>query len=164
MPPLQNDAPPLTLRRDPPAAESRARRWTSALALAVAGLIHLMPLPGLFGAPALRRLYDLTLDGLTLDGVATHDGTLLILLQHRAVLFGLLGALLLAAIRVAAWRAPALGAGLVSTASFLVIALGQDNTSAALQRVLVADVVAFTCLVVATWLHVASRARRSAAT
>ncbi len=159
MPPHQHDAPPLALRRDPPAAESRARRWTTALALAVAGLIHLMPLPGIFGAPALRRLY-----GLTLDGVATHDGTLLILLQHRAVLFGLLGALLLAAIRIAAWRTPALGAGLVSTASFLVITLGQDNTSAALQRVLVADVVALTCLVVGTWLHVASRARRSAAT
>lgn len=159
MPPFENDAPPLTLRRDPAAAESRARRWTTALALAVAGLIHLMPLPGVFGAPALRRLY-----GVTLDGVAAHDGTVLILLQHRAVLFGLLGALLLAAIRFAAWRAPALAAGLVSTASFLVIALGQDNIGAPMQRVLVADVVAFTCLVVATWLHVTSKARRSAGT
>jgi hypothetical protein len=84
------------------------------LVLLVAALVHLLPLTGVLGAPRLAALY----------GVAIGEPALLVLMRHRAVLFGVLGAFMLHA----AWSPPlqtwALGAALASTASFVVIALG----------------------------------------
>ena len=58
--------------------------------LLVAGVIHLLPLPGALGAGALARLYGL-------EPAALADPNLALLLRHRAVLFGVVGALLVAA-------------------------------------------------------------------
>ena len=55
--------------------------------LLVVGIIHLMPLLGVLGGDRLNSLYGLSLD----------EPNLQILMRHRAVLFGLLGALLVAA-------------------------------------------------------------------
>jgi hypothetical protein len=107
--------------------------------LALAGIIHLLPLPGVLGAGRLGRLY----------GVAIDDPNLSILLQHRAVLFGLLGALLVAAAWRPELRALALIAGLASTVSFLVIAWTADGYNAPLARVVAADIVAVILLLVA---------------
>jgi hypothetical protein len=110
--------------------------------LAVAGLIHLLPLPGLLGADWLARLYGVTPD----DGVV-------LLLRHRALLFGLLGGLLLAAALRPPLRTTALVGGLVSTAGFLVLAGDPTLLDPALWRVWVADVVALGCLVGAALLQ-----------
>jgi hypothetical protein len=108
-------------------------RWREAIVaigLALAALIHLAPLPGLLGADMLERLYGLRID----------DPSLLLLLRHRALLFGLLGTVLLVAIFRRAWRAPALLLGLASAGAFLLLA--PDGLGPALQRVLWADAVA----------------------
>lgn len=110
--------------------------------LALAGIIHLLPLPGVLGAGQLGRLY----------GVAVDDPNLAILLQHRAVLFGLLGALLVVAAFRAGLRTVALVAGLASTVSFLLIAWCVGDHNPQLARVVVADVVAVALLGVAAWL------------
>ena len=107
--------------------------------LTLAGIIHLLPLPGVLGAGQLRRLY----------GFAAEDPNLAILLQHRAVLFGLLGALLVAAAFRPELRAVALIAGLVSTVSFLVITWGVGGYNSQVARVVAADIVAVLLLVVA---------------
>jgi hypothetical protein len=107
--------------------------------LTLAGIIHLLPLPGLFGAGQLRRLY----------GIAVDDPNLAILLQHRAVLFGLLGALLVAAAFRPELRTVALIAGLVSTLSFLVIAWGVGGYNSPVARVVAADIVAVLLLLLA---------------
>jgi hypothetical protein len=109
------------------------------LLLASAGLIHLLPLPGVLGAEWLQRLY----------GVSVDDSDLVLLLRHRAVMFGLLGALLLAAARRPALRAPALLAGIVSTAAFLLLAGDPTALGPALRRVWLADVAALACLALA---------------
>ncbi|AEG93057.1 hypothetical protein [Ramlibacter tataouinensis] len=110
--------------------------------LAVVGIIHLLPLPGVLGPERLRLLYGIPLD----------DPNLVLLMRHRAVLFGLLGALLL----YAAWRPSlvplALMAGWASVAAFLVLAALQPGLNAALARVVTADVLAAFCLAVATAL------------
>lgn len=111
--------------------------------LLTAGLIHLLPLPGLFGAVQLERLYGITM--------VTPD--LEILLRHRAVMFGLLGALIVVAAFRAEWRLMAIGAGLISAVSFIVIALLVDGYGSAIHRVVVADVVAIVCLIVAAILE-----------
>lgn len=111
--------------------------------LTLAGVIHLLPLPGVLGAGQLTRLY----------GVATDDPNAVILLQHRALLFGLLGVLLIAAAFRPELRAVALVAGLVSTVSFLVIAWGVGGYNAQVARVVVADVLAVILLLLAAGIE-----------
>lgn len=117
-------------------------RLVAALLL-VAGLIHLLPLPGVFGATQLQSLYGFTIAGPDLE----------ILLRHRAVMFGLLGALLVAAAFRPAWRALAIGAGLVSASSFIAVAMLVGSYGPAIHRVVIADIVAIVCLVLAAALH-----------
>lgn len=119
----------------------------AATLLLIAGVIHLLPLPGVLGASHLTRLYGVTVD----------DPNLVILLRHRAVLFGLLGALLVAAVFRPEWRLLAAGLALVSAVAFLVIALGVGGYNNALQRVVIADVVAVACLLGAIAVELLSR-------
>lgn len=107
--------------------------------LVVAGAIHLLPLPAVLGGGQIARLY----------GVDVADRALVLLLRHRAVLFGLLGALLIGGAFLAPLRAIALGAGLVSTGAFLILAGDPRTLGAALARVWWADVAALACLVCA---------------
>lgn len=100
-------------------------------ALLIAGLIHLLPVMGVLGVTSLQRLY----------GTTVADPNLAILLQHRAVLFGLLAALMLGALGVQAWRVMALAMGLVSTSSFVLIALWVGGYNAEIGRVVAVDVV-----------------------
>jgi len=111
--------------------------------LTLAGIIHLFPLPGVLGAGQLTRLY----------GVSADDPNLGILLRHRAVLFGLLGALLIAAAFRPDLRPIAFIAGLVSTVSFLVIAWGVGGYNAQVARVVVADLLAVVLLLVAAGIE-----------
>lgn len=100
--------------------------------LLLAAIIHLLPLLGLFGRKRLSVLY----------GLDIHDPNLLILLQHRAVLFGMVGTLLLLAVLSSHWLNLALFVGFVSALSFLLIALSIGGYNSALKRVLRADIVA----------------------
>lgn len=135
------------------ASSERALRFTAGLALAVAAVIHLLPLPGVLGTQMLQRLY----------GIEALDADLLLLLRHRALLFGLLGMLLLGAIRHHALRTAAIGGGVASTAGFLLLAALGEAPGPALKPVLVADIVALLCLLVAATIHIRDRTRRQTA-
>jgi hypothetical protein len=118
------------------------RRWLLALGFGLAALIHLAPLPGLLSSTVLQRLY----------GLDIVEPDLLLLMRHRALLFGLLGAGLLLAIRLTSWRRPMWLAGVISAGGFLLLALG-GTYNAALQRVIVGDIVAVLALVaIAPWV------------
>lgn len=121
-------------------------RYIIAISLLLGAFIHLLPMVGVIGAEQLARLY----------GVALTDPDLLILMRHRAVLFGLLGVFLAVAAFVPALRTAAFIAGLVSAGSFLVIALGAGGYNAQLGRVVTADVVAVAVLAVGSLAHVRS--------
>jgi hypothetical protein len=112
--------------------------------LVVVGLIHLVPVTGVAGAARLADLYGLSIEGVDL----------LILMRHRAVLFGILGVLMVAAAFRKPLRATALAAGFASVGSFLALALAAGGYNAAIARVVGADVVALGLLVVALVLHV----------
>ena len=107
-------------------------KYVSVIALLIAGLIHLLPVPGVMGATALARLY----------GVEVVDPNTAILLQHRALLFGVLGVLMLGAIAVPGLRVAVLTVALCSAASFIAVALWVGGYNAAIGRVVTADVVA----------------------
>jgi hypothetical protein len=112
--------------------------------LCIVGLIHLLPLSGVLGAERLAALYGLRFDEPNLE----------ILMRHRAVLFGLLGAYVLYAAFQPMHQATALIAAWMSVLSFLGIAWSVGDYNAAISRVVWADVVATACLAVATAAYV----------
>ena len=121
-------------------------QYISVVALLVSGLIHLLPVSGVMGAAALTRMY----------GVEGLDPNTSILLQHRALLFGVLALLMFAAIAVPSLRLTVLGVSLFSAASFVAVALWAGGYNSAIGRVIVADVVASILLaaglIAETWL------------
>ena len=85
------------------------------------------------------------------------DASLVILMRHRALLFTLLGLLLVAAAFRPAWRGIALVAGYASVLGFLGYAYAAPGYNAELARVVLADWIALAALVVATIGHYAQR-------
>jgi hypothetical protein len=106
--------------------------------LLVVAAIHILPLSGVLGADQLAKLY----------GVSASEPNLAILMRHRAVLFGLLGALLAVAAFVPALQLVAFVAGFVSVGSFLLIAWLVGGYNAQVARVFTADIIAAACLVI----------------
>jgi len=113
------------------------------IALALVALLHALPLAGVLGAARLSTLY----------GVDARDPALELLLRHRAVLFGLLAAFLAWAAWQPALRGAGLLAGLVSVASFLLLAVPAGTLSPALVTVVKLDVAALILLLAAGIVH-----------
>lgn len=109
----------------------------AAIGLIIAGLIHLAPVTGLFGADRLASLY----------GIDLQDRGVVLLMQHRAVLFGLLGSLLILAAFVPGLRLAAVVGGVISIVAFLVLAGGPGNHMPAIARIVYADWIALVALV-----------------
>ena len=107
--------------------------------LGIAAVIHMLPVVGVLGTTRLERLY----------GIGVTGPDLAILMRHRAVLLGLLGVLLFAAIWHDDLRWAAIAGGLVADVSFLAIAAAHRGFNAEMRRVLVADVVSVVALVAA---------------
>ncbi len=108
----------------------------------LSGVIHLLPVSGVRGPEQLSKLY----------GLSFESPDLLILMRHRAVLFGLLGVLLIYGALQPRMRALALGFGLISVISFLYLAFSANGYGPPIGRVVVADLVALVCLSVAVAL------------
>jgi len=127
-------------------------RLASTLILLV-GLANLLPGVGVVSAPRVQVLY----------GVALEDPNLVILMRHRAVLFGVVGGLLVASAFHAPLRLVGLIVGLTSMVSFILIAWLVGNYSAELRRVVRVDVLASLALVGAAILDRLASAGRAAA-
>ena len=119
--------------------------------LIVIGLIHLLPLPGVLGSERLAALY----------GLGFNEPNLALLMRHRAVLFGLLGAFLLYAAFQPALHTMALVGAAVSVLSFLWLAWQEGGINAPVRRVVIADIVALVCVVVAAVVHALAQTPRS---
>lgn len=118
-------------------------RYLIPLMLVVVAVIHLMPLVGVLGVERLQSLYGLSIE----------DRNLEILMRHRAVLFGMLGGLLLVAAFYMPLRTTAFILGFVSVLSFLALSYAVGGYNAQLARVFMADVIALVCLIVGAWGH-----------
>jgi hypothetical protein len=119
------------------------QEWTIRIALCIVSLIHLLPLVGVSGRRALEKAY----------GIPVESPDLQLLLQHRAVLFGLLGAACLIAAFNAPWRPAVWCAALISTCSFMLLAWLAPSTNSAIARVVWADGVAIAALLIALVVH-----------
>lgn len=129
-------------------------RYVVGAMFVIVGVIHLLPLSGVLGAERLTTLY----------GVSLSDPNLVILMQHRAVLFGLLGLFFIFAAFRRSMQPAAFIAGFISVLSFLFLAWSVGGYNAQIGRVFVADVVALVCLSIgaAAYVYGTCAAKRSA--
>jgi len=119
-----------------------AERIITALMLVVA-VIHLIPIIGFSGADKLTSLYGIEMD----------DGNLEILMRHRAVLFGILGAFFAYAAFSPALQPLAFIAAFASLASFFYLALSVGDFSDPIRKIVIGDIVAAGCLVASIALY-----------
>lgn len=128
-----------------PADAADARGMWTALAYAVVGAIHLMPIAPVFLPETLSRLY----------GIAPTDSTLLVLMRHRAVLLALVGILCLWAVWWPPIRPAALLAAVINIAGFLGFYALYGNPAGALRTIAIADLIALPPLAFAAWTTLA---------
>ena len=120
--------------------------------LIIVGLINLFPVIGVISVESLARLYGYVPEGV--DAV--------ILMRHRAVLFGILGAGIVTSAFKPAFQLPACIAGLVSMLAFIALALAAGEYGDALNKVVVADVIGSLGLIIVLAILAVTRSRRSA--
>jgi hypothetical protein len=106
--------------------------------LICAGIIHLLPLAGVLGSERLAALY----------GLDFAEPKRAILMRHRAVPSGLLGAFLVYAAFKPHLQVIAFVAAFVSVVSFLLLTWSGGGHNPQIGRVVTADVVALVALVI----------------
>ena len=116
-------------------------------ALFVAGLINFVPIVGVISADQLERLYE----------VALTNDDLIILMRHRAVLFGMLGVFIIYSAFRESLQILACIAGLVSMVSFIILAYASGEFGQALDKVIVADVVGSIALILVLFIRLRSK-------
>ncbi|GLQ19728.1 phosphopantetheine adenylyltransferase [Algimonas porphyrae] len=105
-------------------------------------LIHVLPTMAVLMPARLSQLY----------GFEAGDAVLTTLLQHRALLFGILAAALIYAAFNAAVRWPVLIGAVISMGGFIVIAMIRGETGGALRSIVIADVIGLIIAAVAAGL------------
>ena len=117
-------------------------RALSTTLILLTGLVNLLPVSGVLASSRLEALY----------GVAIEDPNVVILLRHRAVLFGIIGGLLLVAALQVSLRPVAVAAGLTSMISFVLVAWLVGSYNPELRRVIVIDLIASFALLASLFL------------
>jgi hypothetical protein len=112
--------------------------------LVVIGIINTLPLSGLLSAARLRALYDIPLT----------DPATILLLRHRAVLFGIIGGFMLYSAFKPALQPLAMLAAGISMGSFLLLGFGSKSASGALGTIVVMDWVGLVALALAAILRI----------
>lgn len=115
--------------------------------IALVGVIHLLPGMGVFGVDRLAALY----------GIHAAEANLQVLMRHRAVLFALLGAFMVASAFYAHWRLPAYGFAFLSVLSFLWLVWVVGGVNAQLGRVVWMDWVALVLLMLGVCMEMIAR-------
>ena len=110
--------------------------YLCAAAFVMVAVINLLPVAGVLSDAWLVRLYL----------IEAPDGTLSVLLRHRAVLFGIVGGLLMVAAFKPDLRPLATVAGMLSMVSYVLLMVAVQPGNASLTRVAWIDVAAIVVL------------------
>ena len=113
------------------------------LLLALVGIVNLLPLAGIRSGALLAQAY----------GIAAPEGDLLILMRHRALLFGVLGGLILVSAFRRHLQPAAIAAGAVSMLGFVVLAVSAGEHGPEIRKVVFIDIAASLALLVAAALR-----------
>jgi hypothetical protein len=116
--------------------------------LIVVGLINFAPVIGVISAQKLESAYSVTLAG----------NDLAILMRHRALLFGILGAFILYSAYNPVYQSAAIIMGGVSMFGFALLAVGVGGYNEAVGKVLFLDLLGIFFLLAAVVLKYAGKA------
>lgn len=116
-------------------------RLISAL-LIIVGLINFFPAVGILSANVLANAY----------GIPVPEGDLLILLRHRALLFGIVGAIIIASSFRRHLRFIAIVAAFISMSGFIVLTLISAEHGEKLHNIMLIDIVGVILLMIAVLL------------
>lgn len=119
------------------------------ISLVLVGLINLAPVMGVFSAQQMAEAY----------GVAINQSEMVVLLKHRALLFGLLGGFTLFAVFVRSLQLPALLMSGLSMSGFALLMHFESVTSPAMQRILMFDYVGLVFWLLAVFAYTMNRSR-----
>lgn len=97
--------------------------------LVIVGLINFTPVVGLRSGFFLAQAY----------GIEEPTGNVLILLRHRAAMFGIVGGLIIAAALFPALQVAAVVVAYASMLSFVVLAMGQGGYGEQIRKVVIID-------------------------
>lgn len=126
------------------------REYYVQTALGVSSVINLLPTIGVVGPHRLQSLY----------GIDITEPNLLLMMQHRAVLFGLVGGILGGSIWWKQWRPLSFAAGLLSMGSYMLLGYSSSPSlkdfNAHIQRVFWIDAVGVVVLGSAAVLSISS--------
>ncbi len=118
-------------------------KWIVPSMLTTVAGIHLIPTIGIFGASKLHALY----------GMDFENENLIVLMRHRASMFGTLTGFLLYAAYDRKFERAGLIVGVCSVVPFLVFAHTSGSLNESVRRVVVADWIALACLAVGLAAH-----------
>lgn len=127
-------------------AKSTGTEQLVKIILILVGSVSALPVLGLFLPARLESIY----------GLAAIDEHVRLLLQHRALFFGMIGAGIIASAFKSAWRTPVLSVALLSKISFVLLVASTDATSE-INRVALIDGLAIILLSVILFLDMRSR-------
>ena len=114
-----------------------------AVMMLIIAVIHLIPVMGVLGAARLETLY----------GISINTPELEILMRHRAVMFGILGAFFVYAAFVPFLQPIAFLAAAATLIPFFYLAFSVGGYGQAINKILVGDAVALVALIVAVALY-----------
>lgn len=117
--------------------------WLASILLFVVGVINFLPVLGVVSADRLAAAYGIDLFG----------NDLVILLRHRALLFGVLGGFILYSVFFPVYRPPAMVIAAIAMIGYVVLMFAVGNYNAELYRVMLVDYVGIACLAVAAGIH-----------
>lgn len=121
-------------------------QMASRSALIIVGLINFIPLIGVISSGQLNQMY----------GIQIESANVAVLLRHRAILFGLLGAFIIYSAFNRPLQKLAATAGMLAMVSFITLAFTTASIGNEIRNVAVVDIVATVILLV--WVFTAGRA------
>ncbi|WP_395373255.1 hypothetical protein [Marinicella sp. W31] len=98
--------------------------------LVLCGVIHLLPVSAVLGQAQIVSLY----------GVEVEDSNMLLLLQHRAILFALIGIFMITSVWRQRYLTTACFTAVFSMSSFVILVLVNNPVNTLIQRVMWIDV------------------------
>jgi len=114
--------------------------------LFIVGLINFLPVIGVLSAEKLSTAYSIELIG----------NDIVILMRHRALLFGIIGGFIFFSLFKPSYQEAAMVMAAISMVGFLYFIWAVDGHNAALSKIAMVDVVGIICLLVAAILKFVS--------
>tara|TARA_R110002049_G_scaffold71737_2_gene184591 strand:+ start:4628 stop:5008 length:381 start_codon:yes stop_codon:yes gene_type:complete len=115
---------------------------TVSIFLFVVGVINCLPVLGVLSAARLSQAYAIEFDG----------NDLIILMRHRALLFGIVGGFILYSVFVPVYQTAAMVMAGVSMLGYVFLTWQVGDYNASLYKVLLVDIVGILCLAAAALL------------